>query len=109
MTEFGHQLTVTGEEISHEEVAGHTHDGPIPGSTCPGCKRRVPYPKKPTSPTTRPIAYRVPLDEYDAHLEVIDAVAELLGVKEEPYHRFKALSYALACVLQGARLEETGG
>ena len=79
-----------------------------PGDSCPTCKRRVPHPKKETTPTTKPIAYRVPLDEYDAHLEVIDAVAEELGVTAEKYHRFRAISYAMAVVLQGARLEETG-
>ena len=116
------QLDINGGETPHEYVVGghekfetpvtavsEPQPGLQPGSTCDLCHRRIPHPKKPTSPTTKPIAYRAPLDEYDAHLEVIDAVAELLGVKEEPYHRFKALSYALACVLQGARLEETGG
>ena len=79
-----------------------------PGDTCPRCARRLPHPKKSTTPHTRPIAYRVPLDEYDAHLEVIDTVAELLGEKSEKYHRFRAISYAMAVVLQGGRLEEVG-
>ena len=78
-----------------------------PGDTCPTCSRRVPHPRKPSSPTTKPIAYRCPLDEYDAHLEVIDAVAELLGVKEEKFHRYKAISYAAAAVLQhGLRVDD---
>ena len=78
-----------------------------PGDTCPTCSRRVPHPKKATSPTTKPIAYRAPLDEYEAHLEVIDAVAELLGVKSEPFHRYKAISYCAAAVLlHGLRVEE---
>ena len=77
-----------------------------PGDTCPTCSRRVPLPKKQSSPTTKPIAYRVPLNEYEAHLEVIDAVADLLGIKSEPYHRFKALSFACAAVLQqGLRVD----
>ena len=77
-----------------------------PGDTCPTCSRRVPHPKKATSPTTRPIAYRAPLDEYEAHLEVIDAVAELLGVKSEKFHRYKAISYAMAAVVQhGLRVD----
>ena len=47
------------------------------------------------------------MDEYEAHLEVIDAVAELLGVKSEPFHRYKAISYAMAAVLMhGLRVEE---
>ena len=78
-----------------------------PGDTCPVCTRRVPFPRQATSPTTKPLAYRAPLDEYEAHLEVIDAVAELLGVKQEKFHRYKAISYAMAAVLQhGLRVEE---
>lgn len=79
-----------------------------PGETCQLCKRRVPHPKKSTSPTTKPLAYRAPLDEYDAHLEAIDTVADILGIKANKYHRFTTINYALAVVLQGARLTETG-
>ncbi len=86
-------------------MTDHIH----PGETCPTCSRRVPHPKTPSTPITKPISYRVPLDEADAHTELIDTVAEILGVTENKYHRFVALSYALAVVLQGARLEETGG
>lgn len=80
---------------------------PEPGTTCPSCERRIPFPKKSNSPTTRPLAYRIPLDEADAHLEVLDAVAELLGISEEKFHRFKTISYCAAAVLlHGLRLEE---
>jgi hypothetical protein len=77
------------------------------GDTCPTCQRRVPIKKKASSPTSKPISYRVPLDEHEAHLGVIDALADLLGVTQEPYHRFKAISYACAAILQqGLRLED---
>lgn len=77
-----------------------------PGDTCPSCERRVPHRRKASSPTTQPISYRVPLDEHEAHLEVLDALAELLGIKQEPFHRYKAISYAAASVLQhGLRVE----
>lgn len=86
-------------------MTDHIH----PGDTCPTCARRLPFPKKETSPKTRPLAYRIPLDEADAHLEVIDAVAELIGVTGEKYHRYKTMNFALIAVLQGARLDKTGG
>jgi hypothetical protein len=77
-----------------------------PGDTCPTCARRVPHEKKASSPSTKPLAYRAPLDEWEAHLEVIDAVAELLGIKQEKFHRYKAISYAMAAVLQhGLRVD----
>ena len=98
------QLDINGGETPHEHVVGVA-----PGDKCPTCERRLPHPRQATSPTTKPLAYRIPLDEYDAHLEVIDAVADLLGVTAEKYHRYRTMSYCLAAVLQGARLEETGG
>lgn len=101
---FGDQLDIDGGATPHEDVVGHVH----PGDTCPTCARRVPHPKKAGSPTSKVHAYRTPLDEADAHGDVIDAVAELLGVKSEPFHKFKTISYALACVLQGARMDEKG-
>ena len=57
---------------------------------------------------TRPLAYRVPEGDYEAHLETIDAVAELLGIKESKYHRFNTVNAGLLALLQGARLAETG-
>ena len=86
-------------------MTNHIH----PGDTCDRCGRRVPHPKKASSPTTRPLAYRVPEGDYEAHLETIDAVAELLGIKETKYHRFNTVNAGLLALLQGARLEESGG
>ena len=39
----------------------------------------------------------------------IDAVAELLGIKETKYHRYNTVNAGMLALLQGARLEETGG
>lgn len=86
----------------------HTHEI-SPGQSCPTCSRRVPYPKTAASPKTKPLAYRVPEGEYDAHLETIDAVAELLGIKETKYHRYNTVNAGMLALLQGARLEEAGG
>ena len=95
------QLTVTGEEVPHEEVVGHTHDGPSPGSTCTTCKRRIPYPKKKTSPTTKVVAIRVPLDDVEAWEEALDAAARHLGVHDKPHHKFHTLNAGLVLILQG--------
>jgi len=96
------QLDTNGGEIPHEHVVA-------PGETCDTCGRRVPHPKKVSSPVSKPLAYRAPLDEYEAHLEAIDAAAEELGFTQNKYHRYVTVNYALALILQGARLEETGG
>lgn len=100
------QLTLDGHEVPHEAVVAESQ--PAPGSTCETCHRRVPHKQKTTTPKTRPLAYRIPVEDAEAHMEIIDTVADLLGVKEQPYHRFKTISYALAAVLQGARLTERG-
>lgn len=83
----------------------HVH----PGDTCPTCTRRVPYPKQASSPKTRPFSYRVPNDEYDGHKDVLDAAAEVLGIKDKPHHQFKLATYSATLILQGSRLTELGG
>lgn len=97
------QLDIHGGETPHEEVVA-------PGETCDRCHRRVPYPKTSSSPKSKPLAYRAPtIEEHAAHLEAMDAAAEVLGIKESKFHRFNVANYGLALILQGARLEETGG
>ena len=101
------QLDINGGETPHEQVVGELRVEP--GQTCVVCKRRVPHPRKETSPRTKPLSYRIPEGEYEAHLETIDAVAELLGIKETKYHRYNTVNAGMLALLQGARLEETGG
>lgn len=79
-----------------------------PGDTCDGCGRRVPHPKKETSPQSKVTAYRVPLDLVESHEEIAQAAAEELDLHSKPYWRWALNSYCYALVLQGARLEETG-
>lgn len=80
-----------------------------PGDTCDNCGRRVPHPKKPSSPTSKVTAYRTPLDLAESHDEIAVELAKELGVYEKPFWRWALNSYAYAVLLQGARLEEAGG
>ena len=73
---------------------------PEPGQTCGVCKRRVPHPRKESSPVTKTVSYRVPVDEHEAHKDVLETAAKFLGVHEQPHWQFKAMSLALALVLQ---------
>lgn len=75
-----------------------------PGQTCPTCDRRVNHPRKDTSPTTKPISYRVPLDEIEAHEEVAETAARFIGVHERPHWRYLLNTYAYAAVLQDESL-----
>ena len=70
------------------------------GQVCPTCERRVNHPKKETTPTTRPTSYRVPVDEWDAHKDVLTEAAKHLGAYERPYWQFQTYALALALVLQ---------
>jgi len=106
------QLTVTGEEKPHDEVVGeHEHGAVKPGTTCPTCKRRVNHKKKKDSPNTKVFGYRVPLDDAETHEELLEAAA--LAVDKEfttkPHWKWALVTYALGVVLQGGRLEESGG
>jgi hypothetical protein len=80
-----------------------------PGEKCPECQRRVPHPKKPNSPESKVVSYRVPLDDAETHNEVATVVAELVGLDGAKYWRWALHNYAYAVLLQGARLEDTGG
>lgn len=83
------------------ETAGQ----PEPGEECALCKRRMPHPKKETSPVTVTRSYRVPVDEADAHNEVLTEAAKFLGTHERPYWVFQTLTLALALVLQDEGLK----
>jgi hypothetical protein len=89
---------VTGPEaFGHNELA--------PGDTCGACGRRKPFPRKDSTPKSRPKAYRVPEDEREAHEEVLEQAAKHLGAHERPFWEFWVYTYALAAVLQDANLK----
>lgn len=75
-----------------------------PGSTCPTCSRRVNHERKPSSPTTKPVSYRVPLDEVEAHAVTLDEAARFVGCAEQPFASFKVIALALAVLLQDESL-----
>ena len=80
------------------------HEGLTPGSTCDGCGRRVPYPKRDDSPTTKVRSYRLPVDEADAHEDVLTTAAKFLGCHERPHWQYQTYTIALALVLQDEKL-----
>ena len=80
------------------------HPEPEPGQTCTTCKRKVPHPKKESSPTSKTFSYRVPLDEAEAHAEILEIVEKYVGCAEQPFAQFKTLALALGLVLQDESL-----
>ena len=79
-----------------------------PGQTCPTCERRVPHPKRESSPKTITFSYRVPVDEAEAHREIRETTARFLGTHERPHWQFWTLAFALAAVLQDESLRGAG-
>jgi hypothetical protein len=77
-------------------AAPHVH----PGEKCPTCERKVPHPRKESSPTSKTRAYRLPVDENTSHEDVYTAAAEFVGAKGKPFEQFKTYTIALAALLQ---------
>lgn len=80
-----------------------------PGQTCPACERRVPHPRRASSPKTAVVSYRAPLDEVEAHRETLEITARYLGTFERPHWQFWTSVYALAAVLQDEDLRGAAG
>lgn len=79
-----------------------------PGHTCPTCERRVPHPRKESSPDTVVFSYRVPVDEVDAHREIRETTARFLATHGRPHWQFWTYAFALATVLQDESLRGAG-
>ena len=99
-------MDLNGDLIPADDGLHSVHHDlhPAPGETCESCGRRVPHPKKPTSPNSKPRSYRVPLDEADAHEEVLTQAAKHLGTHERPLWQWQTYTIALALVLQDEKL-----
>ena len=86
------------------ELIPDSHRDLEPGQECPTCERRMPYPKTGESPVSKVRAYRLPVDEADAHKDVLTEAAKFLGTHERPYWQYATLTIALALVLQDEKL-----
>lgn len=79
-----------------------------PGKTCEGCGRRMPHPRKQTSPDSIVFSYRVPADEAEAHRDVLRETARFLHTHERPHWQFWTYTIALSVVLQDEALRGAG-
>jgi hypothetical protein len=76
---------------------------PEPGENCPTCERRVPHPKKESSPKTTVVkSWRLPAEEKEAREETIAATAEHLGIStKEKFWMDKLILHLCVLALQG--------
>lgn len=70
------------------------------GQECPACHRRVPHKKKKTSPKTKVLSVRFPVDGADEVLETLDAAARHMGILEKPHHRAEVILKGAVLILQ---------
>jgi hypothetical protein len=84
-------------------MAEHVH----PGEKCPACARRVPHPRKDSTPQSKVVAYRTPLNEAKSHAEVLEAAAQHVGSYGRPYWQFWTYTYALASLLQDPNAKDS--
>ena len=71
-----------------------------PGHDCPTCHRRVPHPKKPSSPTSKVVSIRVPIDDVETFEELLDAAAKHCGLADKPHHKYWTVLEGLVLLLQ---------
>ena len=98
MTEIGTQFSDLAISLLHERELQ-------PGETCPLCDYRKPFPKQPSSPVTKTTSYRIPVDEVEAHKDVLTTAAKFLGTHGRPHWQFQTHTIALALVLQDESLK----
>jgi hypothetical protein len=78
-----------------------------PGSKCPTCERRVPHPKKPTSPNTRVFSLRIPVSNVENFKEMLEATSAHLALLEKPHSAYWTIIHGLVLSLQGPSGEES--
>jgi hypothetical protein len=79
-------------ETVHDPAVNHLE----PGQTCPRCDRRVPHPRKESSPReTKTDSFRAPADLVDELRERLDRLAADTGLAERPYSKARVLMLLL--------------
>jgi hypothetical protein len=93
-------LSGHGDIDAHGELV-NTHKDLAPGAKCPACARRIPHPKKPSSPESEVDSFRVPAGEKASSREVEEIAAQHAGINvEAPYWRWKYRAAQDAFALQ---------
>lgn len=91
------------EETPSIKIAVKSGGDLSPGENCPTCERRIPHPKKETSPATTVVkSWRLPAAEKEAREETIAATAEHLGIStKEKFWMDKLVLTLCVIALQG--------
>lgn len=71
-----------------------------PGETCPTCERRVPHPKKESSPKSKAFAFRVPEDLSEPFTVLEEEAVAHVKLKGAKFQRYNLYNVALYHLLQ---------
>lgn len=87
----------SSESVTPDSGPGPSLSQPGPGTTCPTCDRRIPHPKKESSPkdTKQLNLGKAPADYTEEIKQRLDDQAEAWGISHLPNHRWKVLDLAL--------------
>ena len=109
-TWLGGHIQSVQMEINPDLQPSANFSGEIPpGEECPSCRRRVPHPKKKSSPQTQVFSTRVPIDDAETFKSMVDAAAEHMGIKAKPHHVYNVLLTGVTLVLQSPKEHLPGG
>lgn len=87
--------------LAADRDAATSHDCPIPeGQECPTCRRRVPRAKKESSPKTKVVSLRVPIDDTETFSELLEAAAVNSGQREKGHWQYFTVIRGLVLLLQ---------
>ena len=80
----------------------------VPGETCPTCARRVPHPRKPSSPKSKVHACRGPLDEAEGFADLLEAAMEHTAFKGAPHDKYRTIQAGLVVLIQDEAWRDYG-
>lgn len=103
--------TMEEATLPDDPASPHTHSGSRvgPGEECPACHRRVPRPKQADSPPSKVISFRVPEDEVESFLEVVETATEHTGSADHPYAKYRVMLRGMVLILQEPQATFEGG
>jgi len=87
------------------EPPSHTHEELPERFICPTCHRRINAKRKPTTPATKVISFRLPIANAPEWEEIIEAAAKHVGVTEESFWKWRVIERGLVELLQGPGYE----
>jgi hypothetical protein len=82
------------------------HEELRPGEKCPTCGHRKAYPRKKSSPITKPYPVHMPREDWDTFKEILEGAEQWIGVEHLPHASYKVVVMALAHLMQDEEMKD---